>query len=67
MNGKQRLNSLQFKNEAVINDYIKTVSTVEMPSFICYRQNFLPFVVQSKPIQLKTQTLFIGRFKEART
>jgi len=67
MHRKNVLNALQFQNYGILNNQIETITTVQLDSLVLDRKRHLPLKNKTPEVKFATQTLFIGRFEQART
>ena len=67
MDRKEPLSRLYLDYDAVLYDKVEAISTIERDSPVTDRKGFLPLQLQSKLLEFKGQTRFIGGLQQART
>lgn len=66
MNRQQCFNCLDFHNNGSCYQQVKTVSTIQVQTFVLYRKLSLPLKWNASQCQLTAQTFFIDRFQKTR-
>lgn len=67
MDGRQRLNRLEFDTNSPFHEKVHAIATFELYAFVDDRQGFLPLENDISQVELMSKTLFICGLKEARS
>jgi hypothetical protein len=61
---KHFFNGFQFQDDSVFDDYIQAVTTIQLQSFVLYRQRDLPFEIHATKVEFVAETFFAGGLQE---